>query len=81
MKSIMDLWGNSEYARRGAYNCNANKSKQDPQERPKWMDMIPIKRYSTYTRFLKKTLNGNSYYVCFQNSEIDRYKKEHGIVD
>ena len=75
----MNLWGNAEYAKRGAYNCNANRENRDIQSRPKWLDMIPIKRYDTYTRFLKQSAKGNSYYVCYPNSEIDKYKKEHGI--
>ena len=79
MKSIADLWGNAEYARRGANHSNANRDNRVLNDRPKWLDMIPIKRYPTYTRFLKKSLNGNSYYVCYPDSEIDSYKKEHGI--
>lgn len=79
MKTRVEVWGNAEYARRGAYNCNMNREKHDFPTRPKWLDMIPIKRYETYTRFFKKSLNGNGYFVCFPNSEIDKYKKEHGI--
>lgn len=79
MKSFVDVWGNVEYARRGAYNCNASKEKRELPGRPEWLDMIPIKRYATYTRFFKKTTNGNGYFVCYSNSEIDQYKKEHGI--
>jgi len=79
MNSKMDFWGNSEVARKGAMVRNATREPKDIEERPKWLDMIPIKRYETYTRFLKQSAKGNSYYVCYPNSEIDQYKKEHGI--
>ena len=79
MKSKMDMWGNSDYARKGAYASNANRDSRLVYERPKWLDMIPVKRYESYTRFYKKSANGNGYFDCYPNSEIDSYKKEHGI--
>lgn len=44
--------------------------------KPEWLDMIPVKKYKHFTRFFKPTGNGDGYYVCIQNSEIDVYEAQ-----
>lgn len=43
-------------------------------KRPAWLDMIPVQKYKHFTRFYKQSLNGNGYYECFSNRDIDEYK-------
>ena len=48
----------------------------EDNSRPKWLDMIPVKKYAHFTRFFKPTGKGDGYYVCIQNSEIDVYEAQ-----
>ena len=47
----------------------------ESEERPEWIDMVPVKRYEHFTLFHKYTPSGSGYYKCFMNTDIDKYKK------
>ena len=47
---------------------------EDELKYPEWKDMIMLKRYKYFTRFLKKCDNGYSYTVCFQNTDLDAWE-------
>lgn len=67
-------WGNVGYSERGAANAKWSIREREP-EKP-WLNMKPIKRYKYFTRYYKKCINGNGYYVCFLNTDIDRKETE-----
>ena len=46
----------------------------EDNSRPKWLDMIPVKKYAHFTRFFNPTKNGGGYDVCIPNQEIELYE-------
>ena len=52
------------------YNMNV----AEENERPRFLDMIPVKKYKRFTLYYKHLPNGNGYYECFNNQEIAKYK-------
>lgn len=53
---------------------NINVKEMESEERPKFLDMIPIKKYKHFTLYYKPSRNGNGYHECFLNQDIERYK-------
>ena len=52
------------------YNMNV----AEENERPRFLDMIPVKKYKHFTLFYKPSRNGDGYHECFLNQDIERYK-------
>lgn len=70
---MSEPWGDTGYSHRGGMNAkDTDKSLEDPKP---WLGMIPIKRYEHFTRFYKRTENGEGYFECFLNRDIDRGEK------
>lgn len=46
--------------------------------RPAFLDMVEVKRYRFFTRFMKVCPNGETYYECFQNDEVYAERKKRG---
>ena len=75
-------WGNKEKSAMGAMATNINKRNHHQKSfdpRPDWLDMMPVKRYRYLTRYMKLCPNGECYYECFFNSDIDGYEKKRGF--
>ena len=70
-------WGTVGYAHRGGIAAKDEKPLADPHP---WLKMVPIKRYRYFTRFCKVTTNGNVYYECYLNSEVDAERKKRGLT-
>lgn len=71
-----DPWGSPDKAALGGYNSSHDKI----VSRPDWLDMIPVKRYKHFTRFMKLCPNGEVYYECFNNDDVDKEKKKRGLT-
>ena len=75
---MSEPWGDSGYAHRGGEN---SKDTPYPLSDPKpWRKMIPVKRYEHFTRFYKQLQNGEGYYECFLNRDIDADMKMKGLL-
>lgn len=71
-------WGSEGYSHRGGI---AKKDAEQPVFDPyPWLKMVPIKRYRYFTRFCKVTTNGNVYYECYLNTEVDAERKKRGLT-
>jgi len=46
--------------------------------RPLFLDMVEVKRYRFFTRFMKVCPNGEVYYECFMNDDVDAERKKRG---
>lgn len=72
----MSDWGTHEAGVKGGKARAAIHIQREPYT-PEWLNMVPIKRYKYFTLYAKRSRRGDIYYECFQNSEIDQYKKGH----
>lgn len=77
-KGYPENWGDKEKSAMGANKTNSNKQQSQSAERPRWLDMVKIKRYPRFTRFMMLCPNGECWYECFLNSEIDAEMKKRG---
>lgn len=50
----------------------------EAESRPKWLDMVEVKRYKKFTRFMRLCPRGEVYYECFSNHDIDRERAKRG---
>lgn len=78
-KIFPENWGNREKSLMGANSANQIKQMQQIEGRPAWLDMVMIKRYPRFTRYMKLCPNGECWYECFLNTEIDAYKQKRGM--
>lgn len=72
-----ESWGDPEKSALGGYNSKGHN--KDYSDNPTWLDMIPVKRYKRFTRYMKLCPNGECYYECFFNREIDAEKARRGM--
>lgn len=72
-------WGNEGYSRRGGLAKKESTEQVFVDPHP-WLKMVPIKKYRYFTRFCKVTTNGNVYYECYLNSEVDAERKKRGLT-
>lgn len=71
-------WGNEGYSHRGGVMAKETpKVLEDPHP---WLKMIQVKRYEHFTRFCKVAPNGDVYYECYLNTEVDAEKKKRGLM-
>ena len=78
-KIYPENWGDRNKSMIGANTTNLIKQDKQVEGRPAWLDMVLIKRYPRFTRFMKLCPNGECWYECFLNSEIDAEKQKRGM--